>query len=115
MSAASGTSRSELRPHERTREELRERVVEVVHDVPEGAVTTYGDIAAVVGTGARQVGRIMSEGDAAWPWWRVTNAAGRLPEHLQAEALAAYREEGTPIRGDHADLWRARWRPGFDE
>ena len=59
-------------------------------------MTTYGDIAAVVGTGARQVGRIMSEGDAAWPWWRVTNASGDHP--LLARALPHWREEGIAVR-----------------
>ena len=92
-----------------------ERVLRVVEAIPPGRVAAYGEVGAIVGVGPRLVGRIMGAWGSSTPWWRVTNAAGRLPEHLQAEALAAYREEGTPIRDDHADLRRARWRPGFDE
>lgn len=94
-----------------TPEELRARVAQVVHDVPAGQVTTYGDIASVVGAGARQVGRIMSEGDADWPWWRVTNHVGRLPRHLQGEAMVEYARESTPVRGDRVDVRAARWQP----
>ena len=49
------------------RDELSESVAEVVADVPPGRVTTYGAIAAVVGTGARQVGRILADGRPGWP------------------------------------------------
>lgn len=77
--------------------------------VPPGRVVAYGDIAALLGVGPRQVGRIMAAGppglqedlaaadDADVPWWRVTNAAGRLPAHLLDEALARWRQEGTGL------------------
>ena len=95
------------------RDELSESVAEVVTDVPPGRVTTYGAIAAVVGTGARQVGRILADGRPGWLWWRVTNARGLLPEALRAQAFEQYEAEGTPTRGEGVDLRRAGWVPPF--
>lgn len=95
-------------------DDLARRVAEVVSDIPPGQVMTYGDVAAVVGTGPRQVGRLMAVGDLGVAWWRVTNAAGLLPDDLRPRAHAAYRVEGTPVRGDRVDLKRARWWPGVD-
>lgn len=95
-------------------DDLALRVAEVVGDIPPGRVMTYGDVAAIVGTGPRQVGRIMATGDLDVAWWRVTNASGLLPEPLQARAHERYRDEGTPVRGPRVDLGRARWKPGLD-
>lgn len=94
-----------------THAEIAERTAEVVSDIPAGCVMTYGDIAALVGTVARHVGRTLAIGELDVPWWRVVNARGLLPEHLRSEALARYREEGTPVRAGHADLRRCRWCP----
>lgn len=94
-------------------------VLDVVDEVPPGRVTTYGDIAARVGGGGpRRVAKVLSRHGALVPWWRVVNASGRLPEALCAEALAHWREEGTPVTrlsGDRpgwpprVDLQAARW------
>lgn len=89
------------------------RVCEVAGDIPPGRVMTYGDIGHIVGLGPRQVGTILASGSVKC-WWRVTNAQGRLPEHLQAEACERYTEEETPMRGGHAAIKLARWSP-FDE
>jgi methylated-DNA-protein-cysteine methyltransferase-like protein len=59
-----------------------QRVYAVVRDVPAGAVTTYGDVAAVLGQPrlARQVGyalaRLPDGSDV--PWHRVINAGGGI-------------------------------------
>lgn len=83
---------------------LRRAVATVVRLVPPGRVVAYGDIAELLGVGPRQVGRIMATGPAPdeepVPWWRVTNAAGRLPPHLTDEAVACWREEGTTLARD---------------
>lgn len=57
------------------------RVYDVVRRVPAGSVTTYGDVAAVLGTPrvARHVGWALAackEPDV--PWQRVINAQGRI-------------------------------------
>ena len=70
-----------------------------------------GTIAALVGTGPRQIGRVLATADADWPWWRVTNARGALPDALWERARRHYATEGTPVRDGRVDLGRARWAP----
>ncbi|MBB2894493.1 MGMT family protein [Flexivirga oryzae] len=92
--------------------ELADAVLEVVDQVPEGKVVTYGDIGKVVGAGPRQVGSVMSQYGGMVTWWRVLRADGRPPQCHEGEALAHYREEGTPLKGtflDRVDLARARF------
>lgn len=92
--------------------DLADAVLEVVDSVPEGKVVTYGDIGKIVGAGPRQVGAVMSEYGALVTWWRVLRADGRPPQGHEDEALARYREEGTPLKGaflDRVDLRRARF------
>ncbi|WP_130865026.1 MGMT family protein [Acidipropionibacterium timonense] len=95
---------------------LTERVLRAVETLPSGAVVTYGEVAELVGTGPRQVGRVMAEYGSSVPWWRVVNAAGCLPEHLVAEARRHWLEEGleTTQRGVRISrpdpaLWRDAW------
>lgn len=97
-----------LRPD---REDLVERVLLTVRDIPPGRAMTYGDIGALVGCGPRRVGRILSTTEESVPWWRVTNASGVLPEPLCEKAFARYVEEETPVRGQRVVLAQARWRP----
>lgn len=81
------------------REEYVEAVLSVVERVPAGRVTTYGAVADAVGAGGpRQVGQVMAEHGGAVAWWRVVRADGSLPGSHVAEAMQAYREEGTPLR-----------------
>ena len=91
-----------------------ERVFAVVDRIPQGRVMAYGDIAAWLGEGgARQVGTAMAKYGGGSPWWRVVRSdGGFLPGH-EREALANYRQEGTPLKpdGSRLDMARARWRP----
>ncbi|TWE09383.1 MGMT family protein [Rudaeicoccus suwonensis] len=92
-----------------------EAVLAQVDRVPPGCVVTYGDIAAVLGIGPRQVGAVLSEYGSLVCWWRVLRADGRPPQGHEDAAMAAYREEGTPLRGaylDRVDLARARFALG---
>ena len=73
-----------------------DRVYSAVRTVPEGRVTTYGDVATVLGSPrvARQVGWALAalrgtETDV--PWQRVINAQGRISfkgDHWRAEDQA---------------------------
>jgi alkylated DNA nucleotide flippase Atl1 len=96
--------------------EFAEDVLEVVDTIPTGMVMTYGDIAELLGRGgARGVGNTMARYGSDVPWWRVVRAGGFFPQGLEDEALAHYREEGTPLvrgqlDGRRVDLARARWR-----
>jgi methylated-DNA-protein-cysteine methyltransferase-like protein len=80
---------------------FHEQVHELVRTVPEGSVTTYGDVGAALGSKnvARHVGYAMAalpEGHNV-PWWRVVAAGGRLSQlpgaaeqqatHLVAEGI----------------------------
>lgn len=96
--------------------DFAEQVLDVVDGIPPGRVMSYGDIAEYLGLGGpRQVGRVMALWGGGVAWWRVIRADGSLLPGHEREALARYREEGTPLRpaGDRAqfrvDMRRARW------
>ena len=62
---------------------LYERIYAVVRQIPPGRVSTYGQIAAIVGGGctARQVGYALAAlkaGDRSVPWQRVINSRGEI-------------------------------------
>ncbi len=93
-----------------------EEVYTVARLVPAGRVVAYGDIAALFEANPRQVGRFLSGcGDPTVPWWRVTNAAGRLPAQLLPEAASRWRAEGTPSRADGSGVLMARARADLPE
>ena len=91
--------------------DLASAVLDLVDEVPPGRVVTYGDLAAVVGCGPRQVGTVMARWGGAVAWWRVLRADGSPPPGLEHEALSRYRTEGTALRpgGRRVDLAVARW------
>ncbi|NYI08139.1 alkylated DNA nucleotide flippase Atl1 [Allostreptomyces psammosilenae] len=115
-------------PAEHRIDEFSELVLEVVEAIPPGRVLAYGDIAELLGRGGpRQVGRVMSRYGGGVPWWRVIRADGSPPPGHEREALARYRDEGTPMRGEpgtgagpgaggrpaaRVDMRRARWDCG---
>ncbi|WP_312925885.1 MGMT family protein [Atlantibacter hermannii] len=93
-----------------------QRVYLIVASIPEGHVTTYGDVALLAGSprAARQVGGVLKrlpEGSRL-PWHRVVNRHGAIsltgPDlQRQREALLS---EGIMVSGDgHIDMDRYRW------
>lgn len=95
--------------------QFAEAVLDLVEQIPVGKVLTYGDVAELVERGgARAVGAVMSRFGSDVPWWRVLRAGGYFPQCHEGEALAHYREEGTPlvrgaVDGRRVDLAKARW------
>lgn len=88
-------------------------VLDVVETIPPARVLSYGDVAELLGAGGpRAVGAVLSRYGGGVPWWRVLRADGTPPPQHAAEALARYRAEGTPLRGDRVDMARARWDGG---
>ncbi len=79
-----------------------EAVLRVVDKLSDGEVTTYGDVAAEVGTGPRQVGRIMAEYGHLTAWWRVVRADGS--SHDPARSIPHWDAEGIPHNG-RAVMW----------
>jgi methylated-DNA-protein-cysteine methyltransferase related protein len=59
-----------------------ERAVEIIKNIPEGKVMTYGQIAKLAGSsrGARQVVRILHSMSRKFnlPWHRVINSKGEI-------------------------------------
>ena len=97
-----------------------EQVYEATQQIPRGRVTTYGQLAALLGkpNAARAVGNALHhnpyEGDV--PCHRVVNSAGRLASafafggaNIQADLLA---DEGVPTQNNHIqDLPLYLWHP----
>lgn len=93
--------------------ELFARVQLVVRQIPAGAVSSYGDVAAVVGGGCdgRLVGQALAAiGAAEVPWQRVVSRDGtistrglRQRELLEAEGVA-FDAQGRAVMARH------RWR-----
>lgn len=91
------------------------RVYDIVRQVPRGKVTTYGDVAQLVGQGcdARVVGYAMAVCPDDVPWQRVINAQGKIsPRSGDGPAKQQMRLEAEGIEFDargKIDLKRFRW------
>ena len=105
-------------------QKYRERVYEIVKEIPVGRVMTYGQIAAILGEGytPRTIGYVMHAADTQnVPWQRVINAQGAcstgrmtVPVNLQQQILedegVIFNEKG------RCDLKIYQWSPdNFEE
>lgn len=101
----------------------REKVYEIVCEIPRGRVMTYGQLAEILGEGytPRTVGYVMHAADTERvPWQRVINSQGAcstgkmtMPVNLQQKMLEdegiVFNEKGK------CDLEKYRWSPeGFE-
>lgn len=93
------------------------RVYELVAQIPEGRVMTYGDIAAIAGHpyAARQVGSLAHFGPTDLPWHRVVNRFGDCASGYYGskdghrQALMA---EGFVVKDYRiVDFTERRWHP----
>ncbi len=101
----------------------RERVYEIVRQIPVGRVMTYGQIAGILGAGytPRTVGFVMHGADTKeTPWQRVINSQGAcstgkmtVPVNLQQQILE---DEGVRFNEKgRCDLKIYQWSPeGFE-
>jgi len=99
---------------------LRQKVEELMAQLPDGKVTTYGDLAAMAGHAyaAQVVGGIAHYGDPKLPWHRLVNRFGGLASGYpyppggregQAQNLAV---EGISTTNHIVDNFEElRWRP----
>ncbi len=91
------------------------RIYDVVRQVPRGKVTTYGDVAQLIGPGcdARLVGYAMAECPDDVPWQRVINAQGKISLRSgDGPAKQQMRLEAEGVEFDargKIDLNRFRW------
>jgi len=99
--------------------EYRDRVYDLVKQIPPGRVMTYGQIAEVLGEGytARTVGYVMHGADAEnVPWQRVINSKGMcstgrltIPTNIQQKMLES---EGVEFNSKgRCDLQKVIWYP----
>ena len=97
---------------------FNEMVYRLLLRVPYGRVTTYGQLAVLLGFpgGARRVGRALSHGPSGrgLPYHRVVNSAGRLVPGW-AEQADLLRAEGVALRPNgHVDIHRFLWNPWLE-
>lgn len=101
----------------------REKVYDLVRQIPVGKVMNYGQIAMVLGDGytARTVGYVMHGADSdSVPWQRVINSQGKcstgrltIPINLQQELLEA---EGIEFNASgKCDMSKYQWWPDGHE
>ena len=104
-------------------QKYRQRVYEIVREIPVGRVMTYGQIAAILGEGytPRTVGYVMHAADTEnVPWQRVINSQGAcstgrmtVPVNLQQQILE---DEGVKFNEKgRCDLNTYRWSPDGSE
>ena len=94
------------------------RIWQVVAEIPEGRVCTYGDVARRAGLGrsARQVGQALKRLPAGSkiPWHRVVNAQGRIsfptdsPAHDRQRRLLEAEGIEFSVKG-RINLQRQHW------
>jgi len=96
---------------------FRRKVEQLMGQVPPGRVTTYGDLAALVGHpyASRVVGGIAHYGDTELPWHRLVNRFGGLAagfhggREVQAQLLA---QEGITCTNHIVNNFQdIRWQP----
>ena len=94
------------------------QIFAVIHQIPCGKVTTYGEVAKLAGYPgyARHVGKALNKlpTGSKLPWHRVINSQGRIS--LKGEDLVRQRnaliEEGVEVTNDgKVRLKIYRWQP----
>lgn len=98
--------------------EFKQRVYDLVAQIPEGRVMTYGQLAALCGAAwaAWEVGQIAHTGPENLPWQRVVNKQGGLaagwPNGGRAAQAALLESEGVEIQEDYkVDVNKLLWNP----
>jgi len=96
---------------------FKERVYDVVTQIPEGRVMTYGDIAALAGQAhaSRIVGGLAHFGPTDLPWHRVVNRFGDCATGYyggkEGHKQALEQEGFTVVDYRITDFAERRWRP----
>lgn len=88
--------------------ELSDSILLAAASIPPGRVSTYGDLAKVVGCGPRLVARVLSTSGGATCWWRVVRADGTIAAPYLAEASQLLAGEGVPVRDGRVEMARFR-------
>lgn len=102
----------------RVDESFKQRVYELVAQIPNGRVMTYGQVAALCGAAwaSWEVGQIAHTGPSGLPWQRVVNKQGGLaagwPNGGRAAHAEVLRAEGVEVADDYrVDIGKLLWNP----
>ncbi len=98
--------------------EFKRRVYELVGQIPQGRVMTYGQIAAICGAAwaAWEVGQLAHFGPTDLPWQRVVNkqgglARGYVPDGFEGQKRAL-EADGIKVSEDYTvDVQSLLWAP----
>lgn len=97
----------------RLEEALIYEILSVVEEIPEGKVSSYGQIAALIGRerNARLVGRVLSRAEyyGDYPCHRVVNHAGRCAPHFREQRSLLEAEGVTFKENGCVDMKKFRW------
>jgi methylated-DNA-protein-cysteine methyltransferase related protein len=102
---------------QRVDSDFKERVYQIVGQIPKGKVMSYGQIAAMAGAAwaAWEVGQIAHTGPSELPWQRVVNKTGGLAKGYPGGYnghKSALEAEGVAVDEDfRVDIGRLLWRP----
>jgi len=96
-----------------------EKVIDIIRNIPEGRVVTYGQIARLAGSprAARQVVRILHSMSRKHhlPWHRVINAKGQIAlqnDESYNEQMMTLEIEGVEVSlNGNIDLVKYQWQP----
>ena len=96
-------------------EKLINQILSVAACIPVGKVTTYGQIAHLIGRerNARLVGRVLSQAElyGKFPCHRVVNAMGRLAPAWEDQRHLLWAEGVTFKTNGCVDLKKHQWKP----
>lgn len=102
----------------RVDKEFKQRVYDLVRQIPPGRVMTYGQLAALCGAAwaAWEVGQIAHTGAPDLPWQRVVNKQGGLASGWPGGGRDAHRAiletEGIKVSSDYkVDVESLLWNP----
>lgn len=95
---------------------FREKVIQIVHKIPYGSVTTYGTVATLAGSprAARMVAGILHLEEEQVPWQRIINRNGYISirgcKYDKAFQKRLLRQEGIEVSKDFmVDLKKYGW------
>lgn len=98
--------------------DFKQRVYELVSQIPKGRVMTYGQIAALCGAAwaAWEVGQIAHTGPSDLPWHRVVNKQGGLAAGWPGGGRQAHAQrllaEGVEVSTTYTiDVNKLLWNP----
>ncbi len=79
--------------------EREQAIIELIRAVPEGFVTTYGDLCPEA---PRLPGRVLATTAEKLPWHRIVRADGTVAQGERQRRLL--RREGIPFAGERVDM-----------